>query len=710
MSRTLGPLDRSLAIAVLAFFVLCGPGCGDEDGPRAENQAPTARLTAGPVLGDTTNYQVRLSWTGSDPDGFIAGYQYALDPPAQFTEAEIAAGTLGIKETFLPGANGAPDTTRVSKLVGAVPYSFDWIHTQEFSRLFRFSAGEPESIEAGTVLEATGRFLGLHAVYVRAVDDEGARSLPDRVAFAAETLAPVTGVTRPRCDPGEILVLGSSILLDWQGEDADADAEGAARLRYECKLVEIASITLPRLTDPGAVLLGDASPWVSVDPDSLPLRLALAVPRQYLLGVRAIDEAGAVEPFFDFGRNALRLITRAQAGVPVLTLACELGSFEFIGMGYPREAETMAGVPLRVTITATAETYGETVAGWRWGLDLADVEKEEGWSAWTQDPTLPPLTIPQAGVHALLVEARDSAGGLTRATLILQVVDAPMDRPLLWVDDSRDLSYPSDAQHDAFWNGLIQDSGRFDMASEVFRHEVHGPSDVYSPVPLPPTLEQLGRYRLIVWECAGAGYNGQSGLLSSSTLRRHLGAYLRAGGQLWVGGTMTVPAMMASPNGVNFNPLYPIDATGDQTSFAYRFMKLASSRINNAMGIPPDDNLIGVQPFPGKTPIYVQMEQDPAKVSPIKASISHGDAIFDPIYAQDAGFTGVIDSLFVYQAKRAGSAYNNKLNAIRWHDPDPARPHGRTQWFGFPLYFMKKEQAQETFNRSIDWFREEARP
>ena len=28
-------------------------------------------------------------------------------------------------------------------------------------------------------------------------------------------------------------------------------------------------------------------------------------------------------------------------------------------------------------------------------------------------------------------------------------------------------------------------------------------------------------------------------------------------------------------------------------------------------------------------------------------------------------------------------------------------------WFGFPLYFMKNNQAQDTFNKAIDWFREE---
>ena len=53
------------------------------------------------------------------------------------------------------------------------------------------------------------------------------------------------------------------------------------------------------------------------------------------------------------------------------------------------------------------------------------------------------------------------------------------------------------------------------------------------------------------------------------------------------------------------------------------------------------------------------------------------------------------------------SEFHDKLTALRWHDPDPARDQGRVQWFGFPLYFFEDSQAQETFNRSIDWFREE---
>jgi hypothetical protein len=148
-------------------------------------------------------------------------------------------------------------------------------------------------------------------------------------------------------------------------------------------------------------------------------------------------------------------------------------------------------------------------------------------------------------------------------------------------------------------------------------------------------------------------------------------------------------------------------------TFPYEFLKMASERVNNAKGgntkdTRIEDNLIGVKPFPRQPEIYPEMEQDPLKISPFKGSISHGDAIFGAIYAQDIdGFSGVLDSLYVYQAVLPSRTFNNKLNALRWHDPDPARRHGRTQWFGFPLYYMQKDQAQETFNRSLDWFREE---
>jgi hypothetical protein len=500
--------------------------------------------------------------------------------------------------------------------------------------------------------------------------------------------------------------------MSWSGEDTDP--AGAGPLRYEYKLIYLNKLVPPisviRVLDPYGILFrSDTGPWVPMD-DSLSVRLALDVPAQCVLAVRATNAAGATEPFFDWGRNAFKFQTFDHAGYPRLTIASELGTYTWVGSGTPVTVETLANAILHFVVSATAESYGEAVTGCRWGVDLADIESEEGWSPWTTDPSLPPLSFPHPGIHVLYVQARDAVGGVTTATLILNVIEPTMDRPVLWVDDSRDTTYPRDQEHDAFWLSLFQDSGRFDMAADFFKFEIHGANDVYSATPIPPTLEQLGRYRTIVWECNGSGYNGQTGLLSASTLRHLLGPYLLAGGQLWVDGILTVPATGWSWADINADFVYPKDMTAFPNSFAYHFLKLASSRIMNAKGVPVGDNLVGVKPFPGRSEIYPQMDQDLLKVNSFKASVSHCDAIFDPIYLHDAGLAGVLDSLYVYQAKNGTSSYQNKLNAVRWHDPDPAREHGRTQWFGFPLYYMKKDQAQVTFNRAVDWFRQEVRP
>ncbi len=266
-------------------------------------------------------------------------------------------------------------------------------------------------------------------------------------------------------------------------------------------------------------------------------------------------------------------------------------------------------------------------------------------------------------------------------------------------------TYPTDVEHDAFWASLFDDSGRFEE-TDHFVHSVHGANDTYSPVPLPPRLSDLGRYQTVIWSCAGGGYNGQSGLFSTTVFRKHLGAYLRAGGKLWLTGSMTVAASMPSATGTNADFVYPKSPV--RGMFPYDFLRLYSGKIDNDKGTRKNNNLIGVIPFPGKPEIYPAMDADAVKVSLYKSGVSHGDVVFDPIYGQDeTGFSGKIDSVYAYISYMPDSPYNKKLNAIRWHDPDPARGQGRTQWFGFPLYFMKKEQAQIVFNRSIDWFREE---
>jgi hypothetical protein len=139
----------------------------------------------------------------------------------------------------------------------------------------------------------------------------------------------------------------------------------------------------------------------------------------------------------------------------------------------------------------------------------------------------------------------------------------------------------------------------------------------------------------------------------------------------------------------------------------------------NDKGVNDKNRLHSVWPFPGVAAVYDSMVVDPTKLPPFQQAIggfAYSDAVFDPIYAEaEDGFRGDIDSLYAYgtsgsEVMHSSSSYQNHLCALRWHDPDPAREHGRIQWFGFSMYFMRNDQAARTFKQSVDWFREESPP
>lgn len=183
---------------------------------------------------------------------------------------------------------------------------------------------------------------------------------------------------------------------------------------------------------------------------------------------------------------------------------------------------------------------------------------------------------------------------------------------------------------------------------------------------------------------------------------------------------MTVAATMATASGLNADLTYPKDELGPG-DFPWDFLKLHSTLINNkAQDQSGRHNIVRAIPFPDRPEIYPAMTVDLNKLN-IAAKlrgVSHADAVFDPVLAHyEPDFVGIIDSLYTYGSSAvhlldppSTSIYENRLVALRWHDPDPAREHGRIQWFGFPLYFFQGTQAQETFNRSMDWFREESLP
>jgi hypothetical protein len=99
---------------VLALAVLVGlgsAGCGKKlKNTIIPNQPPTVRLTWAPI--DTKSrvfYVYRLSWVGYDPDGRVARFEYAIDPPTE-TDAVINWISTTRNEETIQFVSAAPES------------------------------------------------------------------------------------------------------------------------------------------------------------------------------------------------------------------------------------------------------------------------------------------------------------------------------------------------------------------------------------------------------------------------------------------------------------------------------------------------------------------------------------------------------------------------------------------------------------------------
>ncbi len=686
---------RACALVVMA-------GCASDSEP--PNQPPMVTITSGPVEGSEVDFRVRVGWEGSDPDGRVVRYEYAIDPPVEFTEEEMLRGGPGFDWMDLPAEDGSPARSRMSKTVPGGSVFVDWFHSTDPDQDFNFSAANAESVCVDTTCAPTGRATGCHTVYVRAVDNRDAASEADRVAFTATTIVPETRFTYPAVER-ELLTVGQHFRVQVGMEDPDGSTTTSGT-PFLYKLINLFDDLNPpvdhfRVQSTDIFLGPDTPPWQFND-GSAPLDLLLNTPKQYVLAVRAIDPAGAADPFLEWNRNAIKMQAFPTAGFPSLQVCEEvIGCDDYMGSGHTFSAQVPTGVPLDFSWSASAEAYGGAIWGYSWGVDIVDLEAEgpgSGWSGWGAQVrgTPQPLVFNDPGFHVLYVRARDLAGVTTLGTLFLEVVEMTFDREALLVDDSRDGVQPSDFQRDQFWLDLVDKSGRFD-GEPVDVFPTYGDNDVGSLSPLLLTLEDMSRYRLLIWDYSGPG--GRSDQASNERQIRILAMYLRAGGTLWLSGTGTNGFIR--PGGLGEQP-------GDRFDFGKEFLKLTTlSRDSEGFFAYAQP----VVPPGGGESTYPEMRVDLDKLNRVSqqdGGITGVEALFDPIFPSSLpGFTGEIESLYTYGAVGETSPFQNRLCATRWHDPDPQRPQGRVQWFGFQMYYMFDDQAQEVFNRTIDWFREE---
>jgi hypothetical protein len=331
----------------------------------------------------------------------------------------------------------------------------------------------------------------------------------------------------------------------------------------------------------------------------------------YVFAMRAKDEAGAITPVLDEIRNVRRVHVGPRTSGPLMTVTNDyIGVIRTTSCSTPTTIlDSPAGVPLEFKIRADASSYGGTIAGYRYGWDIPDLNDPEQWEI-DITPFLNVASVPGRafffGTHTLTMEVVDNSGYCTRVEVKVNIVPFTLERNLLIVDDddsdetatagwNNGGSAPNDQEHDAFWA---------DMASEVAGFDPQ--IDMIDTKPGFIPLATLAQYKSIVWTVYGAkdrtnpsqkqpllysyiayrSKNPAQGISAGKVLPNVLALAMAAGGHVMVCGRQPVQLVVnrVATAGVRYPLIFlyemdgkqgpatgpDITATVGDQSFAYR--------------------------------------------------------------------------------------------------------------------------------------------
>ncbi|MEP1141748.1 MAG: hypothetical protein ABJH44_16130, partial [Balneola sp.] len=79
--------NTKLLLLITVFPILFLNGCNDTvSGEFSENQPPSTNLTVETINRGNDfrlSSQIQISWFGTDPDGFISGFEYAINDTSE---------------------------------------------------------------------------------------------------------------------------------------------------------------------------------------------------------------------------------------------------------------------------------------------------------------------------------------------------------------------------------------------------------------------------------------------------------------------------------------------------------------------------------------------------------------------------------------------------------------------------------------------------
>jgi len=663
-------------VLALLIAVSVMNGCEKRTETAVRNTRPGVELTNGPIENGYASYSVQLFWRGWDEDGVVDHFLWAIDD----TSSERAWNT-----TYL--------------YKGTFPFPA----TEE---------GKPDS----------SIFAGYHTFYIKSVDNDGAESVPAQLSFNSTTFAPVSEITEPERAKniwGQPLLVGSAVYVSWEGVDPDGSTRQPIGYYFRSVEVPVELSLRPQLL---LEAVADSStisryPWLYLPGDSTSVNVLNLVSRKdktaklYVFCVRALDEAGAIEPYYRFGKNVI--VIQAQPGRigPNITLGIE-GITEYVYPGSwgkhqppPRAGTQRVEVPVGSTVrfywSGDASHYGGTISGFRYALDIKDINDPLQWSPWSTDRTSVEYTFKpeDEGEHHFYLQCKDNGGGASFAILDFWVVQFDFDRAVFFVDDfvntkefgSEVTLSPSDELHDAYWKDLFAAAGLIEGTDDgYFTFDTWNYDQPNKRESFIPLLEEISRYRTMVWlvGLSWASYTAYYKVASDPDFSNVIASYLTGGGRLWLLGQATIRFGVNPPAG-----RYPVDLRGRRGSFPYDHLHIRETRVGSPIDSP--SNISGLSmarsakyPLPNLELGTMPGQRFEQFYSFFKG-FSNVEVIQDPMVVPN------VDTLYTYIAPDSLRTRNHfgKPCAIEWKSSNSA---SRVVWFGFHMYYFEKQKAEET--------------
>jgi hypothetical protein len=557
MKRTL--FARAAILCAASLVVAASFGCSKQGGGIVlyPNQRPTVDLTAAPVsTGDTAWYSYRINWSGTDADGRVVRFEYAIDAPAQ---------------------GSGLDTT--------------WISTtkNEQQVFFRATQAYFDPLKGW-------RSADYHTFVVRAIDDAGAISAPKARSFFSYTIAPVVSIINPA--PSALLTqqVTPSVRINWQGRDEDG-VFTQKPVKYKYRLFRDGD---PEYDFNKAKQYPDSlrmfyaannfAGWDSVSGDTTFVQYTGLTPNSpYLFVVIGIDEAGAYSPQFSLDGNMLAFVPGFAGTLgPAFTVFNEFFFYAYQSGGVSLDPLAWINIEIpagqRITFNWFATPpQGAIIEWYRWKLDgditdeTARTNETTDWYHWSRKSSLTTNCavgpFPGGEEHFLYIMTQDNNGLPSLAVVHFTTVTPTFEKPLLIVDDTRlapdkfgstgipqrySGEWPAAAELDTFfyarggfpWRGPQGITGNLPRSKpgvfSGYGFDTLGTRQGYELASAGVPFSVLGRYKHIIWMTDRTGAITQAGPTSTvdpvSTLlwmsspgrASTLSTFVFAGGKLWL--------------------------------------------------------------------------------------------------------------------------------------------------------------------------------